>query len=90
MHMEFFGAHIALAFYFAACIRLLMYRKQGARHRHHVSWIAWAILVVLAASGIDLAVNPREVGFFEAARAILIDVFVFGARGNVARLLWKE
>ncbi|MYM70527.1 phage holin family protein [Pseudoduganella sp. FT55W] len=79
-----------MTFYFLACGRVLLYRKEGARHRRHVSWIAWAILVVLAASGIDLLVNPRELGVIETARAILIDVFVFGARGNVARLLWRE
>lgn len=82
--------HLAFLCYAAACLCLLLYRKQGARHRHHVSWAAWAILVVLSGSAIELLLNPHQVGLLEAGRAVLIDLFIFGARGNVARLLWSE
>lgn len=83
-------ALIALVACVAACLRLLLYRKQGARHRHHVSWLAWALLAILGSSAIDLAVHARDIGFLEAMRTALLSLFVFGARGNVARLLWSE
>ena len=83
-------ALIALLAYAAAALRLLLYRKQGARYRRHVSWLAWALLVVLAGSAFELALDFRSIGFFEAMRAVLFSLFVFGARGNVARLLRSE
>jgi hypothetical protein len=82
--------HIAIGFYFLACFRVLVYRKQGARHRRHVSWVAWAILVLLGGSGIELALSSQPFSCMEAARTALIDLIIYNARGNVARLLWKE
>jgi hypothetical protein len=79
---------LTLALYGAACLHLLLYRKDGARHRRHVSWLAWALLVVLAGSAIELAMGAHQVGVFEAMRAFLLYLFIFGARGNVARLLY--
>jgi hypothetical protein len=84
------ATHVALLCYAAACLTLLLYRRQGARHRHHVSWAAWGILVILSASGIALLLSPHPASWLEAGRAVLIDLFIFGARGNVARLLWSE
>ncbi len=83
-------ALIAFLAYALTCVRLLLYRKEGARHRHHVSWIAWGLLVILAGSSVELAVDGHPIGVFEAARAVLLFLFVFGVRGNVARLLWSE
>jgi hypothetical protein len=80
-------ALIALIAYTVAALRILFYRRGDARHRHHVSWFAWLLLVALGGSAIELAVNAKAVGYFEAARALLFTVLVFGARGNVARLL---
>lgn len=77
----------ALLFYLAASLRLLMYRRDGARHRRHVSWIAWAMLVTFAASMVDLAFSGRPASLIDAARALLFVFIVFGARGNVARIL---
>ena len=83
-------ALIAFLAYALTGVRLLLYRKEGARHRRHVSWLAWALLVILAGSSVELVVDGHPTGFFEAARAVLLSLFVFGARGNVARLLWSE
>jgi hypothetical protein len=88
--MTYAFALIAFLAYALTCVRLLLYRKQGARHRRHVSWIAWLLLVILAGSAVELAVDGHTIGFFEAARAVLLSLFVFGARGNVARLLRSE
>ena len=83
-------ALIAMLAYFAACMCLVMYRKNGARHRHDVSWLAWLLLVVLGGSAIELTMNPRAAGLFDAGRAVLLALFIFGVRGNVARLLWSK
>lgn len=83
-------AWIALIAYIAAIVRLLTYRKQGARHRSPISWLAWLVLVTLGGSAIELLVNARAVDLFDASRAMLLSIFVFGVRGNVAALLRSE
>ena len=83
-------ALIALVAYTLAALRILAYRREGARHRHHVSWFAWLLLVALGGSAIELAIHAQAVGLFEAARALLFTILIFGARGNVARLLRSE
>jgi len=88
--MTYTFAVIACLAYSITALQLLLYRKEGARHRRHVSWLAWGLLVVLAGSAVELAVDGHPIGFFEAARAVLLSLFVFGARGNVARLLRSE
>jgi hypothetical protein len=80
-------ALIALIAYCLAAFRILAYRRDGARHRHHVSWFAWLLLVALGGSALEIVVNAKSVGMFDAARAALFSVLVFGSRGNVARLL---
>lgn len=81
---------IAFIAYAGAALRLLAYRRDGARHRHHVSWIAWALLVILAGSAINVLLHTHPVDCFEVARAVAFAVFIFGSRGNVARLLRSE
>ncbi|KVO90034.1 phage holin family protein [Burkholderia ubonensis] len=81
---------IALAAHLAALVRVLAYRRNGARHRRHVSWVAWALVVVTGGASIELLLHAASVGFFEAATAVLLAMFVYGARGNVARLLRRE
>jgi hypothetical protein len=83
-------ALIALIAYIIAAFRILTYRRDGARYRHHVAWFAWLLLVVLGGSAIELAIHAKAIGMFEAVRAILFTILVFGARGNVARLLRSE
>jgi Putative 3TM holin, Phage_holin_3 len=80
-------ALIAVAAHLAVLARVLAYRKNGARHRHYISWAAWVLVAVIGASVIELALQTRQVGIFEAAQAVLLAAFVYGVRGNVARLL---
>lgn len=88
MHIPF--ALVALAAHIAALVRVLAYRRNGARHRHGVSWIAWALVVVSGGSAIELLLLAEQVGFFQAATAVLLAFFVFASRGNVARLLRSD
>lgn len=84
------AAVIALAAYTLAIFALLLYRRDGARHRHHISWLAYALLVVLGGSAIELLLHATAVSYFEAGRAALLALFIVRSRGNVARLLWSE
>jgi hypothetical protein len=88
--MAFAFPLISLAAHLAALIRLLTYQRNGARHRHRVSWLAWALVVVIGGSLIQLTLNPERAGFFETAMAVVLAIFVNRVRGNVARLLWSE
>ncbi|WP_186143543.1 phage holin family protein [Burkholderia gladioli] len=65
----------------------LTHRKDGARHRFHIAWAAWAIVAVSGGAGIDLLLHARTAGFFQAALAVLLAVLVYLARGDVAHLL---
>ncbi|MCD9124028.1 phage holin family protein [Cupriavidus sp. UGS-1] len=78
---------LAFTAYLVAALFLLAYRKNGARHRHAVSWLAWLLLVVLGGSAIELALSGRPASPFDAGRAVLLCLFVCATRGNVARLL---
>lgn len=84
------AAAAALVAYVVAIAALLLYRKDGARHRRHVSWLAWIILVILGGSAIDLMLHSAGISLFEAGRAVLLALFIVLSRGNVARLLWSE
>lgn len=81
---------VSFAAYVAIALRVFVYRRNGARHRAHVSWIAWAIVAIAGASAIEAALHARHAVFLQAARSALLALFVFGARGNVAQLLWSD
>jgi len=81
---------IAISANVIALIYILAYRRNGARYRAPVSWLAWALAVSLAGSAWQMLAYPRPVSFFETATAVLLASFVLCARGNVARLLGDE
>lgn len=80
----------AMAAYMVAAITVLLYSRDGATHRRHVSWLAWLLLVVLGGSAIELLLHPAAVNAFEAGRALLLALFIVRKRGNVAQLIWSE
>ncbi|ALJ72171.1 hypothetical protein TR70_2660 [Burkholderia pseudomallei] len=88
MHVS--SALVALAAHLAVIVRVLTYRKNGARHRFHVAWAAWVIVAISGGSAIELLFRPKPTGFFHAALAVLLAVLVYLARGNVARLLRSD
>ncbi|VWD50153.1 membrane protein [Burkholderia lata] len=81
---------IAFCAHVAVLVRVLTYRRNGARHRHRASWFAWAVVTVAGGASIELLLHAGSVGFFEAATAVLLAMSVCGTRGNVARLLRSE
>ncbi|KML46422.1 membrane protein [Burkholderia cepacia] len=83
-------ALIALCAHVAVLVRVLIYRRNGARHRHRVSWFAWILVAAAGGASIELLLHAGSVGFFDAATAVLLAMAVCGTRGNVARLLRSE
>jgi hypothetical membrane protein len=89
MHFHPF-ALFALIAYVLIFVRLLTYRRKGARHRHGIAWLAWLLIVIAGWSAMDFLLRAPDVSAIEAFRAVLICVFVFCARGNVACLLRSD
>ncbi|TCW81005.1 hypothetical protein C5O80_22755 [Burkholderia sp. SRS-46] len=85
MHVSF--ALVALAAHLVVIVRVLTYRKNGARHRSHVAWAAWLIVAISGGSAIELLIHPQPAGFYQATQALLLALIVHLARGNVARLM---
>lgn len=83
-------ALIALAAHLAVLVRVLTYRRNGARHRRHVSWFAWSLIAATGGASIELLLHTDSVGFFDAATSVFLAMFVCSTRGNVARLLRSE
>lgn len=90
MSLSYLLALIAFIAYASAALSLLAYRKDGSRHRRRVSWFAWALLVVLAGSAINVLLQAHHLDFFEVARAVILAMFIIARRGNVAGLLRSE
>lgn len=88
MH-KLFGL-VSFSAYVTIALRVFFYRRNGARHRPHVSWIAWAILAIAGASAIDVTVHAKQAVFLDTARAVLLALLLWCARGNVAQLLWSD
>lgn len=80
-------ALITLAAHGAALLRVLTYRRVGARHRPGIAWLAWTLAVALGGSIIDRLLQNRPADWFDAATAVLLAAFTWAVRGNVARLL---
>lgn len=77
----------------AICFRIAFYRRQGARYRAGVSWLAY---VMAAATGCEwlsvtlavlLAKPATAVSPFLLIVLIVLLVLVYRAGGNVARIL---
>ncbi|WP_153100861.1 phage holin family protein [Paraburkholderia hayleyella] len=78
---------IAVVAYLIVIVRVVTYRKHGARYRPHVSWIAWILVAVMGGAVIDAVIHAQSVGLFEAGCAVLLAFFVSRVRGNIACLL---
>ncbi|TJZ75565.1 phage holin family protein [Chitiniphilus eburneus] len=72
----------------ATCLRLLTYRRAGARHRPLYAWLAYVLIVATGTVALRtlLGVYPAAVDPSEVAINIVLCIAVFGVRGNVAEL----
>lgn len=74
----FVGANLASA------VRLLLYRRNGARFRRGMSWLAYLLIVGTGGQALDVLVRHEPVTVWQAVVAVLIAVLVYRAQGNVA------
>ncbi|RKU01960.1 hypothetical protein C7H84_19130 [Burkholderia sp. Nafp2/4-1b] len=76
---------IALAAHGVLIVRVLTYRRRGARHRAGVAWSAWLLIALTCGGAIELL--GGKLGIFQAMQSVMLAVMVITARGNIARLL---
>lgn len=71
----------------AICWRLLMFRRDGARHRLWACWLAYALIVASAWGGFEGVVGRAQVGPAGLVINLFLCVAVFRSRGNVCDVL---
>ncbi len=74
----------------ATCLRLLFYRRSGARFKRHISVLAY--LLILLNGGIALAlltgrINATDVHPLAILALSLLTTAVYYARGNIAHII---
>lgn len=83
------GHHLLVAFLFvvaniASAARLLLYRRNGARFRRGMSWLAYLLIVGTGGQALDVLVQHEQVTVWQTVVALLLAVLVYRAQGNVA------
>lgn len=77
----------------AVCYRIAAYRRDGARYRAGVSWLAYLLAVGTGCEALRIALSVvfakpvAPVSPFLLAVLVVLVVLVYRARGNVARIL---
>lgn len=77
----------------AICLRIAAYRRQGARYRAGVSWMAYLLAVGTGCESLSITLSVMlakpvtAVSPFILAVLFVLLVLVYRARGNVARIL---
>ncbi|MGY2277428.1 MULTISPECIES: phage holin family protein [Pseudomonas] len=77
----------------AICLRIAVYRREGARYRAGVSWLAYLLAVGTGCESLQITLAtltakpaPAVSPFLLMVLVVLL-VLVYRARGNVARIL---
>ena len=77
----------------AICYRIAAYRRDGARYRAGVSWLAYLLAVGTGCESLLITLSVMfskpvpTVSTFLLMVLIVLSVLVYRARGNVARIL---
>ncbi|MBC3233996.1 phage holin family protein [Pseudomonas lurida] len=77
----------------AICIRIAMYRRDGARYRPGVSWLAYALAVATGCEWLSIlmavlfAKPTTAVSPYLLIVLLVLAVLVYRAGGNVARIV---
>lgn len=71
----------------ASTVRLLLYRRNGARFRRGMSWIAYLLVVGTGGQALDVLVLHEHVTIWQSVVSLLLAVLIFRAQGNVACIL---
>lgn len=102
MQMSTFGivstGHHLVAFIFVAvnlgtAVRLMCYRRKGAKYRLGMSVIAYLMVVFTGGQGLDVLIRQGQLGnwvgcvsLWQLGIAVLLAILVFRAHGNVAAI----
>jgi hypothetical protein len=77
----------------AICLRIAVYRREGARYRAGVSWMAYLLAVGTGCESLSITLSalfakpmPMVSPFLLLVLIVLL-VLVYRAQGNVARIL---
>lgn len=70
------------------CVRLLCYRREGAKYKRWASLLAYLMIVATGSVAIRIALGQyRAVEFSECLLNIVLCISVLTARGNVCDIL---
>ena len=78
---------LALLSYASTCLRLLCYRRGLANHRHHISLVAWLLIVATGTSALEILLGIGHPSFGQVCTALTLCVLVHRAQGNVANII---
>lgn len=84
---------LALALFAAnviTCLRLLCYRRDGARYRPLVSVAAWLLIASTGTTSLAIVLGrypPDDIHLGDVGIAVVVCVLSLTARGNVAAIL---
>ena len=86
--------HLLALLLFAAnlitCLRLLLYRRAGARYRPLVSVAAWLLIASTGSTALAIALGqypPQHIHIGDLGVSLVLCVLSLTARGNVAAIL---
>ena len=77
---------LALVWLYIA-LRLVSYRRDGARYRRLVGWAAYVLMVGAFARAVAIGIDHAPAHWSEAIVAVALAALVWRSRGNVAGLL---
>ncbi len=72
------------------CVRLLFYRRAGARYRWHMSALAWLLIVSTGSTALDILLGRFPSGtahWGQVGITVVLCALTFAARGNVADII---
>lgn len=84
---------VTLAACLTACVRLIFYRRRGARFRRHISVAAWLLIAANGAIVLRILLDPYTAcpaGWALALPAAVLALLVCRARGNIAALIRRS
>lgn len=84
---------LALALFTAnlvTCLRLLLYRRAGARYRPLISMAAWLLIASTGSTALSIVLGqypPQHIHIGDLGISIVLCLLSLTARGNVADIL---
>lgn len=88
--MDHLLAIVLLAANLITCLRLLLYRRDGARYRPLISAAAWLLIASTGTTTLAIVLGrypPADIHLGDVGIAVVVCVLSLTARGNVAAIL---